>query len=226
MTKWIIRLLAVWGLLTTTLITIEIQGDRVGQAIMGMTWGLILIWIVIGGGLMYRFREPIHRRVLAIGVHWAVKFIAFATLLALLEEAVTTGMTNLAPVFGVNVGEAAITASPNYFEVVLLHSVIVFVPMFFAWAWMLSRFAFTPAQVFLLFGLNGVLAETISFGFQNLFSIGLWVFVYGLMIYLPAYSLPALAGRHTPRFYHFLLALILPIAAASPVGILILTLRG
>ena len=45
-------------------------------------------------------------------------------LLAMLEEVVTTSMTNCAPLFGVKIGEAYITASSNYFDVILRHSVV------------------------------------------------------------------------------------------------------
>jgi len=41
------------------------------------------------------------------------QFVAFCTLLALAAEAVTTTINNLAPVFGVAVGKAYITASTN-----------------------------------------------------------------------------------------------------------------
>ena len=116
--------------------------------------------------------------------------------MALLEEAVTTTMTNLAPVLGVAIGQAYITASANYLDVVLGHSVIVFVPMFAAWAWLLSRYDFRPAEVFLLFGLTGTLAEAGTFGPQMLAMAGVWVWVYGLMVWLPAYALPRQpAGR-------------------------------
>lgn len=72
--------------------------------------------------------------------HWQVKFILLGIIaMTLLEEAITTFMTNLAPFFGVKVGEAYITACTNYLDVVLLHSVIVFVPWFIAWAWILKR---------------------------------------------------------------------------------------
>lgn len=54
---------------------------------------------------------------------WKKKFVVFATVLALIEEAITTTMTNLAPLFGVEIGEAYITASTNYVDVVLFHSV-------------------------------------------------------------------------------------------------------
>ena len=38
----------------------------------------------------------------------------------LLEEAITTLMTNCAPFLGVSIGQAYITASANYFDVVPL----------------------------------------------------------------------------------------------------------
>ena len=146
---------------------------------------------------MYRGRDRVRSFVLSLPGWWPVKFVAFCTLLALAEEAITTTMTNLAPVFGVPVGKAYITASANYLDVVCFHSVIVFVPWFMGWAWMLSRWDFHPTLVFLLFGLTGTLAET-GFMPQKLGEIGMWVFVYGLMIYLPAYSLPPTAAlaRH------------------------------
>jgi len=45
-----------------------------------------------------------------------MKFILMATVLALIEEATTTTMTNLARLFGVKVVQACITASTNYLE--------------------------------------------------------------------------------------------------------------
>ncbi len=80
---------------------------------------------------MYCFREPIRGAVSRFRLDWRLKFIVFATLLALTEEAITTTMTNLAPLFGVKVGEAYITASTNYLDVVALHSVVMFVPFLF-----------------------------------------------------------------------------------------------
>lgn len=68
--------------------------------------------------------------------------------------------------------------------VVFTNSVIVFVPLFLCWGWLLSRYDFRPIEVLLLFGLTGTLAETITFGPQNLIQVGMWVFVYGLMVYL------------------------------------------
>jgi hypothetical protein len=220
----LLKILAAWGLLVVILGTIS-QDEPVGRAIMDMTWGLVLLWIVVGGGLMGRFRDAIRARVLNIRLGWRLKFVLFATLLALIEEAITTTMTNLAPLFGVKMGEAFITASPNYLEVVLYHSVIVFVPMFIVWAWLLGRWDFRANQVLLLFGITGTLSESIAFGFQNFVLLGMWVFVYGLMVYLPAYSIPADRGAKSPRWWHYLLALLLPIPFAMLMAILVLVVH-
>jgi len=218
----IIQILGILGLLFIALLTIDVQqsGDPASRAVNGMTWGLILLWVVLGGLLTLRFRSPTRQRILKIDLNWRIKFVLMAVALALVEEAITTTMTNLAPLFGVRVGEAYITASANYFDVVLFHSVIVFVPMFIAWAWLLSRYDFSPNAVFLLFGLTGMLGEIISFGPGNLINIGFWTYVYGLMIYLPAYSLPARAVK-TPRFYHYPLAVIFPVLCSAPVAIIV-----
>ncbi len=69
---------------------------------------------------------------------------------------------------------------------VAFHSVIVFLPMFLVWAFLLTKYSFQPNSVLLLYGLTGVFAETGTFGLQNLIVGGLWILVYGLMIYLPA----------------------------------------
>jgi len=144
---------------------------------------------------------------------WRARFLLLATLLALVEEAITTTLTNLAPLFGSRPGDAFITASTNYLEVVLYHSVIVIVPMFVAWAWLLSRWAFRTGWVVLLFGLDGVLAEALLGGLGAVVMAPIWIFVYGLMIYLPAYTLPEDRGARPPLVYHAFLALVVPMLA-------------
>jgi len=159
---------------------------------------------------MFRFRVPIRVFVCRVPWDWRVKFVLFATTLALLEEAVTTSMTNLAPLFGVKIGEAYITASANYLDVVCLHSVVVFVPMFVGWALILWRYDFSVFSVFLLFGLTGTLAETLSFGPGNLLQAGFWIFVYGLMVYLPAFCIPSERGARPVRWWQYPLAVVVP----------------
>jgi hypothetical protein len=216
----LIILLGIWLAFSTSVvlfIALTAMGPN-SRAVILMGAGLILLWVTLGGTLMYAFRNRIRRFVQNIPGDWRVKFVLFATLLALLEEAVTVSMTNLAPLFGVPVGAAYITASANYLDVVTLHSVVVFVPMFIAWAFILSRWDFSPALVFLLFGLSGTLAE-VSFGGAGQFAqIAMWTFVYGLMVFLPAYCVPAERGTRPIRWWHFPLAVVLPIVFTIPVA--------
>ena len=205
-----VKALALWLLASTGVVTVLTWPNRPVRATVGMGWGLVLLWIFLGGSLMHRFRDPIRRMLSSIRLDWRLKFIFFATALALVEEAVTTSMTNLAPLFGVRVGEAYITASTNYLDVVALHSVVMFVPMFVAWALMLWRYDFSPFAVFVLFGLTGTLAEMSYGGFQHAFEFGLWIFVYGLMVYLPAYCAPVGRQARKPRWWHYPLAVVAP----------------
>jgi hypothetical protein len=199
--------------------------DPVTRAIAGMALGLFVFWIVLGGALSLLVHNRVRSILRRFDAHWRIAFILFATVLALLEEAVTTTMTNAAPLWGVPVGKAYITASASYLEVVLYHSVIVFVPMFIAWAWLLRRYAFSPAAVFVLYGCTGALAEMGTFGAQNLVGLGFWVYVYGLMVYLPACAIPPERGARKPGVWACLLALILPILAAIPVALIVLALN-
>ena len=225
--KILIILLGIWLVFSTAIvlfIAVTVMRPN-SRAVILMGTGLILLWVVLGGTLMWVFRNPLRGIVLGMRGDWRVKFVLFATLLALLEEAVTVSMTNLAPMFGVPVGAAYITASANYLDVVARHSVVVFIPMFFAWAIILGRWNFSPAQVFLLFGLTGTLAE-VSFGGVGQFAqIAMWTFVYGLMVFLPAYCIPAERGARPARWWHFPLAVVLPIVFSIPVAAVLGTLH-
>ena len=74
--------------------------------------------------------------------------------------------------------------------------------MFLVWAWVLARYTFSPSAVFLLFGINGVLAELLIGG-AALQMAPFWIFVYGLMIFLPAYSYPGDSKTRMPRWYYY-----------------------
>ena len=219
----LIRFLAAWTALSTLfvlLIATFFMGPN-SRAVIFMGAGLVLLWIILGGILMWTTRDRVRAFVLAIRLPWPLIFILFCTLLALTEEAVTVSMTNLAPLFGVPVGAAYITASANYLDVVALHSVVVFVPMFIGWAIMLSYWDFRPAEVFLLFGLTGFLAETSFAGIFNLAQAPFWIFVYGLMVWLPAVSLPFREGASRPKWWTYPLAVILPFVSAIPAAIVV-----
>ncbi len=218
----LVKIVAVYSAIVVTLVSLFIllsTDDTRGQAIIKMALGLILLWVVLGGTIMLRYRDAIRDTIQRIPLNWKVRFILFATCLALIEEAITTTMTNLAPIFGSEIGEAYITASANYLHVVLFHSVILFIPMFVSWAWLLSRYEFSPNSVFLLFGLVGSIAEA-SINPTSLIG-GFWFFVYGLMVYLPAYTVPEDRGAEKPRGLHYLLAVALPFAFAAPIAFLV-----
>lgn len=224
--RLVISIFAAWCILVYVVFAaVAIAGGDVKmRAMAGMVSGLLLLWVVIVGTLMYFSRDRVKDLIRKIPLDWRLKFILFATMLALAEEAVTTGMTNLAPLFGVKLGEVAITASADYIEVVTRHSVIVFIPMFIAWALILSRYKFSPGSVMILWGLTGTLAETISFGLQNLLDAGFWVFVYGLMVYLPAYAVPEDRGASAPKAYHYPLAILAPILFLIPAYLIVLAI--
>jgi hypothetical protein len=202
--------LAGWMGLVTGLVLLVSLGNPIQRAVVGMAWGLILIWIAGCGLVMWRWREAWCRLADRVPWPWPLKFVIGCTLLALLEEAVTTLMTNCAPLFGLEIGQAYITASANYFDVVLYHSVVVFVPMFIAWSVMLRWWRFSPFAVFLLFGLTGLVCESVSFGLQNLAGFAFWIFVYGLMVWLPAHWPLADRTARPPPWWAYPLAVVLP----------------
>ncbi|MDG3007441.1 hypothetical protein [Paludisphaera mucosa] len=211
--------ISAWGVLTTSAVTVFILTNETNpdhRAIIKMGVALILIWCVLGGLAMRLLRDRFVRLVTRLPLGWRTRFVVLCIGFALLEEAVTTSLTNLAPLFGAATDAARITASRNYFEVVLLNSVVAFVPMFLAWGWLLSRYDFRPAEVLLLFGLNGTLAETLSFGPHNLIQVGMWVWVYGLMAYLPACTTSEESGARPARWYHGLTAVFLPLVFIVP----------
>ncbi len=211
-----ILLLGLYLISSTALVYFFTRENRVAHAVISMGVGLVFIWIIVCGSLMYFLRDRIRPMIQGIPIQWQVRFVVFGTLMAMLEEVVTTSMTNLAPLFGVEVGKAYITASANYLDVILHHSVIVFIPWFIAWAWILKRYDFSPFWVFLLFGLNGLFAESLTFGWQNLNQFALWIFVYGLMVYLPAYTIPTERGALKPKLQHTILAFVLPFLIGIP----------
>lgn len=206
-----IFLLGFYLFISWSLLYIFSREDKIAHAMISMGTGLLLIWVVISGTSMYLLRDKIKVFVQSIHINWQVKFVLFATVLAMFEEAIAVTMTNLAPIFDIEIGQAYITASTNYWDVILRHSVIVFIPFFIAWTWILKRYNFSTFWVFLLFGLNGIIAESLSFGLQNPIQFVFWIFVYGLMIYLPAYTLPQERGAINPKFWHGVLAFFLPL---------------
>jgi hypothetical protein len=217
--RLLIKFLAVYSTVIVSFIAILVlgAGKPRERAIILMALGLIFLWVVCGGALTIRYRDRIRAAASRLPIGWQGRFFLMATGLAMLEEAITTTMSNLAPVFGSQIGVAYITASTNYFIVIAFSSVVVFVPEFAAWTYLLRRWSFTPNEVFLLYGFLGTTMEA-SLNPGAMYA-GFWFFIYGLMVYLPAYSLPADRGAQSPRLKHYVLAYFLPLACAIPVAV-------
>jgi hypothetical protein len=95
----LVKAMGIYSILVISLISVLVLASDAAdnqKAVIKMALGLILIWIILGGSIMYRFRDPVRTFILRIRLPWQVKFLVFCTLLALLEEAVTVAMTNLA----------------------------------------------------------------------------------------------------------------------------------
>ena len=150
-TRWLLIAIGIYSaLLVSFLNLVNLNSDKAkDRAIFLMADGMILLWIIVGGSLTPMLRKRVVPRIITIPIDWRVRFVLFCTAMALIEEVITTTMTNLAPVFGTTPEEAHITASTNYFHVVLCHSVVLFFFMFIVWAWMLSRWDFSPLKVLL-----------------------------------------------------------------------------
>jgi hypothetical protein len=214
----LILALAVYSAIIVSLIFAAVtigSHDSRTRAILLMAAGLAILWVLIGGLLTLRFRDRVRHWLLGVRLGWGWKFFLLATSLSLIEEAITTAMTNLAPEFGSRIGVAYITASNNYLIVIAFSSVVVLVPEFAGWVLLLRRYAFTPNEVFLLYGFLGTTMEA-SLNPTALI-LGFWFFVYGLMVYLPAYTLPERPQARPPRWYHYVLAYFVPLACALPV---------
>jgi hypothetical protein len=214
----LIKALAIYSAILVSLIFATViigSHDSRTRAILLMAAGLAILWVLIGGLLTLRFRDRVRHRLLGVRLGWGWKFFLLATALSLIEEAITTTMTNLAPEFGSQIGVAYITASNNYLIVIAFSSVVVLVPEFAGWVLLLGRYSFTPNEVFLLYGFLGTTMEA-SLNPTALI-LGFWFFVYGLMVYLPAYILPDRPRARVPCWYHYLLAYLVPLACALPV---------
>jgi hypothetical protein len=126
-------LLASWGVLSTAAVAAFIPSkdpDPDHGAVIKMAIGLIRLWCLLGGLVMYRFRDGFVAWATRIPLGWRTRFVLLCIIFVMLEEAVTTSLTNMAPLLGGVTDAARITASKNYLEVILKHSVIAFVPLF------------------------------------------------------------------------------------------------
>lgn len=217
--SWLIRLTLGLGLLPLPLILAANASVPKNRAIILMGTGLFLFWCLAINLTLWHCRDTFRAWFLRWKAPLFLRFFGFSLALLLIEEAITTTMTNLAPVFGSKVGEAYITGSSNYVDVVLWHSVVALFPSILAWSWLIAKRAVHPNTAYLAWGFQGYLAELSYGGPGQLPAIAFWISVYGPMLYLPAYCAFGLGGTQRPRFRDFLamaaLAIILTIPSAA-----------
>lgn len=219
--KVIIILGYLYCLLFLPLLFIDTLNNQIDNAIVLMSIGLVVCWM----GIFGLFSYLVGGKVKPISYKPVLSFILFCILLALFEEGIAVSMTNIVSnVKGVSSDEAYITASTNYFEVVMFHSVVVFIPMFISWGLVLRKYSFHPLAVYVLFGITGTISEALAFGVGSLFNGLMWISVYGLMIYLPA-KLVQFNSSIKPKWYFYIVMVFLPILFSLPVVILINLIR-
>ena len=221
----LLRILAIYGILVAAVVgflnAIADDPDPDKRAIVAMGLSLIVIWCVLGGLTMRWIRDRFVEQAERLTINWRLRFVLLCIVMAMLEEVVTTSLTNAAPLFGAATEAARITSSKNYLEVIS-GSVVAFIPWFICWAWLLGRYDFRPIEVMLLFGLTGTLAETFTFGWDNLAGVGMWVYVYGLMVYLPVWTVPGNRNVKRVRWHHCVMAVLLPLVFIIPFAVYVI----
>ena len=218
---WFVRalvwLFGVWAVIIALffLLATLTSPDPVTRAIAGMALGLFLFWIVLGGALIVLRKRacpaPVRR---ALASPCRVRHSP-----ALLEEAVTTTATSTAPLWVSRSADLHHRLGNYLSRALSRHRLCADVHRLGGWATLRLL-----AAIFILYGCTGRLPR------RNLrrakpVGLGFWVYVYGLMIYLPVCAVPPDRGARKPGVWACLLALILPILAAIPVALIILTLN-
>jgi hypothetical protein len=202
------------------------EGTWADRAFVILNSGLLVIWVGLIGGILYRINDRTGT-FLSSNRHHILTFALICPLLVLIEETVAVMMTNTAPLWGLTTSEASITASVNWFETVTRHSVIVFIPQFVLLAIFTKAYRSDPAHVFLMYGLCGFIGEGLAFGFvHNLWGLPFWIFVYGMIAYVPTYVLQTDPNRPVARLWHHVLALVVIVPVTAMWALLVMDWLG
>lgn len=221
MKRAFVILLLVWQFLLTTFLTLGgIENEKLG-VLAKMLWGVNLLWIALFGFISLRLRDRVAKLGERLGANRPFAFFFGATLMALIGEMVTTAMTNCAPLFGAEIGEVYITASTNYLDVVLFHSVVVFLPQYAVLGWLLGRYSISPFVLFICYGFTGFIGE-VMFSGPNPLMLAQWILIYGLFVFLPAHLFVGQVDRKPLRWWMYPLLVIVPTIASIPMVALLL----
>lgn len=222
LTQWTFGYLIIFSL-------VALATGPVERSAIVMQWGVFLSWVYIIAPLLGRKGLPfLKQRLSRFTLGPKRLFFVFALVFALTEEALAVLWNNSVPSFFGQAVEPVLTASTNYFEVILLHSVVVFLPLFLVWAYLLERGKYSPREAYLYFGITGVLAEYIfNPGVLALLAGGFWILIYGSMVYYPARFVfgKEEGGLHV-SWRRAVVAVFLPLLASVPLAILIDIVKG
>ena len=225
MKRWFFRGLYVFAFGFHSLLWLNfwLEGPREALALVTMSFGLLVIWGGLGGWLQLKLHARLSSQPYqSAWKNFAMLFVALVGM-ALLAEVVSTTMTNTAVLWGFSPREVYITASPNYLEVVLKHSVIVFLPQFIVLAWLHQRYAFQPWHWFIIYGLVGYLNEWLAFGeAASLVSLPFWMIIYGNIAYTPTSRFLPQTLRKPLRLHILLGAVFLTFLVAIPWAMVLL----
>jgi hypothetical protein len=216
MKKALVSFLILYSSGLFALLLINFKNDPAEKAMMLMGLGLFLLWVLVGGFTQLRILKKKMIELTRLPHRPILMFSIFAIVLACIEEAIATAITNTAPLLGVSEKAVHITASTNYFHVIFFHSVIAFIPMFITLGWLLKKYDISPFRAFVIFGLVGVLAEFTLAGPMVMINAPFWILVYGLMVYLPSHLFAHTARKHLALYLY---PLLIPLIAFSTVCI-------
>ena len=192
------------------------QDSMQDKAMVSMSTALLVLWVGVCGFIILKTREKIRKRFTSPNF-FVLKFFIFAILMCMIEELITTSLTNTAYLWGLSPYEVYITGSPNYIEVLTKHSLIAFLPQFLCWGIIVSKYDISAQNVLIIYGITGYLNELIAFGIgPNVMSLPFWILVYGLILYLPAYALKRKHGLKEPNIAHYILFIVVPIIVSIP----------
>ena len=176
--------LGVWLVFSTSVLTFLVRDNMLQLTAVKMLWCLIIFWVFVCGSLIYLFRNLFWKYYLKISWPFSIRFTVFATIFFLIEEFMAVSINNY--FYPVTKGVVMLTASTNYWEVVSQHSVVIFIPILIIFSLFIKFFKLNPQKSFLYFGIIGTLAEISIGGVMSLLEFAMWIFVYGLMVYLPS----------------------------------------
>lgn len=211
------------GIIAFTQSSSDVQKELGEKAAFVMQLGHFITWaLLVAPFFLPRFLPAVVNYVKRFNFGKKTLFVLLATLATLIEEGISIlWNNNIASSFALT-DNTVLTVTTNYFDLITKHSVVAFIPMLVAWAFLLSRWRYNATEAFVYFGMAGILAELIyNFNLLPVLAAGLWIFIYGFMVYTPALIVFGKEEKFTFSFHRAGFAIFLPFLATVPVAFLV-----